>query len=309
MDEKLWGKPNASGVIDSTSKAGITYKLIYKTGVVELSKTFINQNQNPLTDTLFVGKFFTLSNANGGNIVGAGTLKWIKDDLFFALHAGQQFGGKVKGLFKFNLHTNAITRLIFIDEFYNNDKKKIEKKYKLKTKEIITFHLDDWGKGWLAQNEEAVAYWNGKTAAEKKERPDFKPSAAMLSDIAFLKKFVHKPYYFHQKKPKDESYLHNHHLAKKNIFSDEKKYELDTTLLKNADRHISEVLNEYQKPVSHQVKVLDFINFDKLYFFYVDKPSNEVKIIRYDMDNCTWLLGNFAEVEIKPKNWDSLLQN
>lgn len=276
----IFKRPEAFGVMDSIEKAGITYKLIYRTGTVELHI----KGSKPQTETLSVGKFATLSIANGGGIYGSGTMKWMEGDLYFMVNAGQQFGGKVTGLFKWDSKTNVVTQFLFKDE---RSTKKIEKPHLLKTRKIKTLCFTDHQS--LEEYQYQLSQWNDKKASAEER----KMHQRNLEEYNFWKAHVQEPYYLFEKTPK-------YALEVKNIFSDDYR-NMSTALLKNAGSHINKVLNQYGKSAKHEVKVLDYFvadrtGFNGIYFLYQEKNVNEIKIIRYDNSECAWLLSNYVEI-------------
>jgi|GEM_PF-6740841 len=302
--DDMWKHPDMNGVMDSIQKNGTLYKLTYRTGFVELQKTNIDKNPSN-TETVFVDNFFTLSIANGGSLYGSGKMKWINNDLYFTIDAGQGFGGKVRGLFKWNHQTNKVTNFIFIDEFYNDDKKKLKKKFKLKTTQINTFNFTNIS--YLEQLKYHLDLWEEREKTKENTASyDAKRYKSELKEYNFLKKHLEEHYYFHEENPKDPSYLRNNHLSEKNIFSSGNWNEVDTLLLQNADEHINKVLNKFGKNQKSNVKVLDYFitdrtGFEGIYFFYQENNSTETKIIRYDIGLKAWLISNYAEVETKEK--------
>lgn len=303
VDNTIWKHPDMSGVMDSIQKNGMLYKLSYRTGFVELTKTKIKEDKNTEVDTVFVANFFTLSMANGGGIYGSGKMKFISDNLYFTVDAGQGFGGKVRGLFKWNHQTNKVTNFIFVDEFYNDDKKRLKKKFNLETKQITTFNFTNTV--YLEQLKYHLDLWEEREKTkENTSLYDRKRYKSEFKEYNFLKKHLEESYYFHEENPKDPSYLHNNHLSEKNIFSSGNWNEVDTLLLQNADEHINKVLNKFGKHQKYNVKVLDYFvthrtGFNGIYFFYKENESAEVKVIRYDIHYKAWLMSNYAEIETK----------
>lgn len=304
--------PDMSGVMDSIQKNGMLYKLSYRTGFVELTKTKIQEDKSTEVDTVFIANFFTLSMANGGGIYGSGKMKFISDNLYFTVDAGQGFGGKVRGLFKWNHQTNKVTNFIFLDEFYNDDKKRLKKKFKLKTKQITTFNPANTI--LLDQLKYHLDLWEEREKTkENTSSYDRKKYKSELKEYNFLKKHSEEPYYLYDEKPK-------YNLQEKNIFKSDNQHkedtlifsnyymyrEVDTLLLQNADEHINKVLNKFGKHQKYNVKVLDYFvthrtGFNGIYFFYKENESAEVKVIRYDVHYKAWLMSNYTEIESKEK--------
>lgn len=278
--DPIFKRPEAFGVMASTEKAGMTYQLIYRTGTVEL---LINGNKTQ-TDTIMVGKFVTLSTANGGAIYGTGEMKWIGNDIHFTVNAGQQFGGKVAGLFKWNSKTKAVTQFLFKDE---PSTKKVKKKQLLKTRTIKTLRFTDHQ--LLQQYQYQLSQWDDKKATAN----DRKRHQQELEEYNFWKAHSQEPYYLFEETPK-------YALEAKNIFADGNR-DIDTALLQNAEIYMNKVLNQFDQPPKHQVKVLGYFladrtGFNGVYFLYQEKDINEVKIIRYNNSECAWLLSNYVEL-------------
>jgi len=72
--------------------------------------------------------------------------------------------------------------------------------------------------------------------------------------------------------------------------------------VKKIEKLIMEVLSIYGSNKNIQIKLLGYLqevrNEDITCFFYQEKNSNQVKIIRYSNNGYKWYLGNYNEIEI-----------
>lgn len=110
-------------VIDATLKNNTVYCLYYNMGTINLINYEIIDNTQASKKEYFIDRNQQVSYHNSGGTFYDVLLNWINEDLYIYIDAGQNHGGKTKGLYKFSpLHQE-----ICLIEFEEVSKVKDEK--------------------------------------------------------------------------------------------------------------------------------------------------------------------------------------
>lgn len=228
-----------------------------------------------------------------GHMVNQARFIKIRNDVYFSLYTGQSFMGTQTNIFRLNPIAYSIKKINF----------------KEKSIPIKVISVDNFGKIEYEQTKRKIEYYENLSASEKIKKKSIAPTENEIKHLNIIKEYLEKPFYFklmdiNEEKYKEENtYLRNAGMTDYRLFGvSEDLHKIDEAKIKHAEKYIKEALTVCKEKDVNSIKLLDFIydpgQENMIYFFY-QKNTKKVEIIRYNNYNNEWLIGDYQEEEIQ----------
>ena len=233
------------------------------------------------------------SSGSFGNMSNQAQFRKIYGNIYFSLYTGHSFTGTRTNIFRLNPITYNIKQIYF----------------KENPVPVKVISVDNFGKIEYEQTKRKIEYYENLSASEKTKNKSIAPTENEIKRLNTIEQYLEKPFYFkvmdiNEEKYKEENTnLQNTGITDYPLFGKiEDSHKIDEAKIKYAEQYIKEVLAVYKEKDANKIQLLDFI-YDSgqkniIYFFY-QKNTKEVKIIRYDNYKNEWLLRDYQEEEVQ----------
>lgn len=277
--EKIGESPvNLYNISGSYLDENSLYVVYNKFGKVFIIKYTFTEGNNFVTQEKQIAEY--LVSGGFGNMINKAQLIKINNDIYLILDAFQSGSRRNSKIFKIN----------------QNSLKKIKTINFLEDSDIIKVcSVDNFGKNYFQQIEDKIKNYNKvKDARNEKLKPSDE-------EYIFYKQFedkINKKYFFIKKSDIENNELPfgvNKHIL---FLSDDMA--LDNLEIEKANQYIKEVLS-FNNSTNNEIQTKGYIyvNSQEKYIAFFYKENNSINIIRYNIYESEWQIGNYKEEEIK----------
>ncbi len=283
------------------------YIIYNRFGELFISKYTFTEKNSFVKEEKIIDSYLT--SGGFGRMLNKTDFKKIENKLYFNLFAGQQSSQYKQNLYKMDLNSFLLTRIIF------ETPKKIFK----------AVAISEFGIKRYDQLKINIETYSKMSPSEKEKNLFQKPSESQVKSFNLFSKYIDKPFYYYEmsvdktKKEEVETFLSDNDLEWYPMFSLKRAnvennsgvsgtYEflpLDENKIKRSEEYLSKLLTEIENSkYKKKVQILGNIyqsNRDYTIFFFYKETALVTKIIRFQNFENEWIIGDYKEEEIKQK--------
>ena len=228
-----------------------------------------------------------------GHMVNQARFIKIYGNIYFSLYTGHSFTGTRTNIFRLNPITYNIKQIYF----------------KENPVPVKVISVDNFGKVEYEQTKRKIEYYENLNASEKTKNKSIAPTENEIKRLNTIEQYLEKPFCFkvmdiNEEKYKEENInLQNTGITDYPLFGKiEDSHKIDKAKIKYAEQYIKEVLAVCKEKDANKIQLLDFIydsGQENIIYFFCQKNTKKVEIIRYNNYNNEWLLGDYKEEEVE----------
>jgi hypothetical protein len=247
-------------------------------GEVFIIKYSFTEDRNFTKQEKLIEKF--LVSAGFGDMVNKAQFIKIDDYIYMILNAFQSGSRRNSKIFKIDQNSLSEIKIVIFSE---------------KQDVIQVCSVSNFGKSYYQQIKDKISEYN---KSKDTDREKLKPTKTEYDFFEQVKDKINKNLFYIKRSGNGDNEL-PFGIEEHTLFLSDNKT-LDYSQMENADKYIKEVLSFDNKNYSEiQTRGYIHVNSQEKYvcFFYTENTS--IKIIKYDLYNSEWVIGDYKEEEVK----------